>query len=400
MKTLRDFYVLCLVSLFFAASVSAADPLPDYLSKAQYLIDQANVKASGMNEFSDAVLMGQNYLRRAESEYKKNLGWGNKLDQKAEPSVRYYADMAGLQASVVLSQLGKIDQEKEQARLAGLIKDVKAKLKVFDDQVANISALKGELVKRDAVIATTRAEGVDLKKQLDGKQQEIEQLNAKINALNADIAARVAVISAVEAKLVIATGEIKTRQQNIAGLEQKVSDLNKALDAAKSESIRLRTDLTALAAQKGAADSQNQEQIHALQRAQDFVTEVGKLGGVIKAGSDNMTVIFVRASMLKSPKNDTLTVDGDKALLRITELLKNYSEYRVKLKVHGFGQPAKNEDAAATDRMARLIREALLEKGKFEPTVVEALGAGSTEPIYPKNNPEGNRRVEVTFVKK
>ena len=53
-----------------------------------------------------------------------------------------------------------------------------------------------------------------------------------------------------------------------------------------------------------------------------------------------------------------------------------------------------------TDRVARLIRGAVVEKGKFDPAVVEALGAGTSEPIYPKSNTEGNRRVEITFVKK
>jgi outer membrane protein OmpA-like peptidoglycan-associated protein len=112
-----------------------------------------------------------------------------------------------------------------------------------------------------------------------------------------------------------------------------------------------------------------------------------------------MTVIFARSSMIKAPKNDATTADGDKMIVQVTDLLKRYPEYRIKIKVHGFGQ-GKTEDASATDRMARLIREALIEKGTLEPSGVEALGAGSAEPIYPKNNPEGNRRVEVTFVKR
>ena len=34
--------------------------MPDYMLKAQSLIAQANSKAAGLNEFSDAVLIGQN----------------------------------------------------------------------------------------------------------------------------------------------------------------------------------------------------------------------------------------------------------------------------------------------------------------------------------------------------
>ena len=50
--------------------------------------------------------------------------------------------------------------------------------------------------------------------------------------------------------------------------------------------------------------------------------------------------------------------------------------------------------------MARFIREGLLNKGKLEQATVEALGVGSAEPALAKNNVEGNRRVEIIFVKK
>ena len=392
MKTLRYLLVVCAVCFVSATYSAAADQMPDYMLKAQSLIAQANSKAAGLNEFSDAVLIGQNYLRRAEAEYKKNLSWG-KVEQKAEPTVRYYADMARIQASIVLSQVGKIEQEKEQLRLEGLINEVKAKLKVFDDKTASITTLKGELVKRDSVLAALQATSAEQKKQLENKQLEIDRLTNKVSSLTA-------ALLAAEAKIKGGATELKIGQEATAALGQKLTDVTKNLDASKAETARLRGELAALAAQKGAVESQSQEQIQALKRSQEFLAEVGKLGGVIKTGSDSMTVMFTRSAMIKAPKNDTLTAEGANVVARIAAVLKDYPEFRVKLKVHGFGQPAKNEDPSATDRMARLIREALLVKGKFDPATVEALGAGAVEPIYPKNNPEGNRRVEVTFVKR
>ena len=150
MKTVRYVCIMCAVCVLSVTSSFAADPLPDYILKAQSLVGQANAKSAGLSDFSDAVLIGQNYLRSAETEYKKNLSWG-KVELKAEPTVRYYADMARIQASIVLSQIGKIEQEKELLRLDGLVNEVKAKLKVFDDKTAAISAMKAELVKRVAV---------------------------------------------------------------------------------------------------------------------------------------------------------------------------------------------------------------------------------------------------------
>ncbi len=392
MKALRYLSVVCAMSVLTAVFSYADDEMPEFMLKAQTLIAKANAKAAGLNEFSDAVLIGQNYLRRAESEYKSHQSWG-KLEQKAEVTVRYYADMARLQASIVLSQIGKIEQEKERLRLEGVSKEVGVKIRIFDDKAVAVVALKDDLVKREALIADLRTMSVEQKKQLESRQAEIEQLSVKISSLTASL-------TAAEAKVADGSQELKNKQQALDAVQQKVVEVTKNLDAAKMETVKLRVELAALAAQKGAAESQSKEQIQALRRDHDFVAEVGKLGGTIKTGSDNMTVIFTRSVIIKAPKNSTLTVEGDKTILRIADLLKAYPEYQVNLKVHGFGQPPKNEDVAATDKMAKLIRQVLVEKGKIDPAVVEASGVGALEPIYPKGNVEGNKRVEFTFAKK
>ncbi len=399
MKILHCFCVVCAISLFSATFSFAEDAMPEYMLKAQSLIAQANTKAAGYNDFSDAVLIGQNYLSSAETEYKKNQSWG-KLDKKAESTVRYYTDMACLQASIVLSQVGKIEQEKEQIRLEALTLEVKAKVRVFDDKKAVASALKVDLVKRDAIIADLQAVVVSQKKLVENKQSEIDRLTGNITQLTADLSAKGTVLTATEARNSEGAQELKVKQQALAAMEQQLADVTKNLEVSKMETAHLRTDLAALVAQKGAAESLSQEQIQLLKRAQDFLGEVGKIGGAVKAGSDNMTVVFVRSAMFKAPKNDILTPEGEKTLLRIVALLKKYPEFNVKLSVHGFGQPAKKEDVPATSRMARLIRETLVDKGSLDAVRVETVGSGSAEIIYPKNNPEGNRRVEVTFVKK
>jgi outer membrane protein OmpA-like peptidoglycan-associated protein len=104
--------------------------------------------------------------------------------------------------------------------------------------------------------------------------------------------------------------------------------------------------------------------------------------------------------MFKKPRYDKLTADGSQMVERVAGMLKKYPEYRARIKVHGFGSPVKYEDATGTDRMARLIRSALADKAKMDLVSIEAVGAGVTEPVYPKSNVEGNRRVEITFIKK
>jgi outer membrane protein OmpA-like peptidoglycan-associated protein len=371
MKTLRHLVALCAVLVVSAVpSAHAADPeFPDYIQKAQALIGQAEAKATQLKEYADDVLIGKNLLRNAEAEYKKNLSWSGKLDEKAEPTVKYYAAMAQLQASVILSRAEKAAQEKERARLETLAGQVKGRIKVFEDKTAEIRSLKAEVAKRDATIA----------------------------ALNADLTTKSASGSSAGQKVAQLTGEVQTLKWSLSTTEQKATELGTELEKANAEVGRLKKEL----AQKGAEASQGQEQLQALSRSRQFEAEVGKLGGVIKTGTDGITTIHTRSSLIKaSSRSVTITPAGQKLGLALAELLRNYPEYRAVVKVHGFGQPAKSEDAAATDQMARLLREVAVGKGKLDPAAVEALGVGQSTPIYPKSNPEGNRRVEITFVKK
>lgn len=395
MKSIRySLVIFTLFALCAAQSALAEEPLPEYIRKAQALIGQAESKAAELNDYADDVLIGKNYLRNAEAEYKKNLGWSGKLDQKVEPTVRYYASMAQLQASIILSRAERIAQEKERVRLDRVAGDVKAKIKVFDDKNAQIAALKGEIAKRDNSIA---------------------DLNKQIAALNAEVSAKTATRSSTEQKVAVLSGEVQTLKWSLSTSEQKVAELaaevnskSKAVEKANSEVARanaeiarLKGELAAVISQKGAEVSQSQEQIQALNRSQQFLNDVGRLGGVMKSGSSGITAIFTRASLIRSTsKSVSVTAEGERMGLALAELLKKYPEYRAMIKVHGFGQPAKSEDAAATDQIARLLREVAVGKGKLDPADVEALGVGQSEPLYPKGNPEGNRRVEIGFVKK
>lgn len=341
------------------------EPLPTYLQQAQNAVAQVLAKGSEQPELKDDILIAQNSLRNAEAEYKKNLGWSGKLDQKAEPTVRYLADVARLQASVLLARIGKQDQDKERSRLGGLITTTKAKIKVFDDLAAQVKSLK---------------------KQSADQANLISSLNAKVASLNAELSAKGSAISSSDQK----TGELlkalDEQKKATASSEQRVAALTQELEGLKQQTAQLQATGEQLAAEK---------------RIKAFEAEVGKLGGIVKSTAAGLSVTFPRSQLLKvTGKSTTLTSDGDKQVLKLAELVKTYPEYRIKLRVHGFGQPSRHEDAAATDHMARFIREGLLTKGKLEQATVEALGVGSAEPAYPRGNIEGNRRVEIIFVKR
>lgn len=354
------------LSVGIPCTVSAADePFPGYLQQAQNAVSQVLAKGSEQAGLKDDILIAQNSLRNAEAEYKKNLGWSGKLDQKAEPTVRYLAEVARLQASVLLAKLGKQDQDKEKSRLDGLITATKAKIKVFDDLVAQVKTLK---------------------KQSIDQTSQISSLSAKVASLTAELSAKGSAITSSDQK----TGELQKaldeQKKATSSSEQRVAALTLELEGLKQQTAQLQATGEQLAAEK---------------RIKAFEAEAGKLGGIVKTTTAGLSVTFPRAQILKTTgRSTTLTAAGNSMVVKVADLINAYHEYRIKLRVHGFGQPSRQEDAAATDQMARFVREALLNKGKLEPTVVEALGIGAAEPLFPKGNVEGNRRIELIFVKK
>lgn len=357
--------VICMTATLSLTVFAADETLPDYLQQAKNEVSQAMSKGVDLPELSDDILIAQNSLRNAEAEYKKNLGWSGKLDQKAEPTVRYLAEVSRLQASILLARLEKNNQEKEQSRLQGLIAATKSKIKVFDD---------------------LEAQAKSLKKQNADQANQINSLNAKAASLAAELSAKGSVISSSDQKTTELLKALDEQKKATSASEQRVAALSLELNELRQQTAQLQASGEQLAAEK---------------RIKSFEAEAGKLGGIVKTTAAGLAVTFPRSQILKATtKSTSLTPAGTTTITKLAEIITTYPEYILKVRIHGFGQPSRNETAAATDQMARFVRESLLNKGKFEPSTVEALGIGSAEPAYPKNNVEGNRRVEIIFVKK
>lgn len=380
-KTLITVAAAACLNLTCIMPLKAEDTAPDYLQQAQSSVAKLVARGEVIPELNEEVTIARSILRNAETEYKGNLkGWGNKLDPKAEPRVRYLADLARLQADILLSKYTKFDQEKEKVRLDGLITQVKAKIKIFDDLVLQVK---------------------DLKKKNTDQASQITSITAKVASLNAELSAKGSAITSSDKKtneLLKALDEQKkateSSEQRVAALNLEVATLNKDLAAQNQELAGLKQQTAQLQA--------SGEQLAAEKRVKSFEAEVGKLGGIVKTlPNGSLSVTFSRSQMLKTVhKQSTITAEGDKLNQRLASLLQAYPEYKLKLKVHGFGLPVKSEDATATEQMARVLGEQMVGKYKLDPALIEAVGTGPAEPLYPKQNIEGNRRIEAVFTKK
>lgn len=340
--------------------------LPDYMEKADAMVAKAATAGAKYQDLSDDILIARNFLRNANSEYEKNLGtFSGKLDSKYEPVVRQLSEMASMQSALVIARAGAKDQERERIRLDDLVRETKSKIKVFDDLVAMTKGLK-----RDNA----------------DQQSKIAGLEAKLASLSAELSAKGSAISSSDQKTTDLLKALDEQKKATASSEQRVATLSQELENLKQQTSKLQA---------------SEQQLEAQNRIKTFESEVGKLGGIVKQGSSGLAVWFPRSEMIKQTgKSITITPEGKKKVSALAGLMNSYPEYRMKLRVHGFGQPSRNEDPAATDHMARFLREALVTGGKLDPSTVEALGVGAADPAYPKNNVEGNRRVEIIFLKK
>jgi len=148
MKMTR-FILLIMVTALLLPLISFAqdeDEIPAFLLKARETMGKVQARSADTKPFADDVLDAENYLKLAESEFKKNISsWSRKLKPEAEPFVRHYAAMAELKASIILSRIAKKDIDAEKARLGKSLDEVKAKIKIFDDKNIEIERLKKEV---------------------------------------------------------------------------------------------------------------------------------------------------------------------------------------------------------------------------------------------------------------
>jgi outer membrane protein OmpA-like peptidoglycan-associated protein len=365
-----------IISALSQQTLYAADneKMPAYYESAKALIEKLTARGDDTRPFTDDILVAQNYLRNAESEYKKNLSWG-KLEKSAEPQVKYYAAMAELQAGIVASRLARIDQERERQRLERLTVETRGKIKVFDDKNAEIERLSAELAGKKGEAANLGKELAQLK---SDKASQEATLNAAVTGLNSDVAAKAS---------------------TIAELEKQLVDKNRSLETLTIAQKKTSEELQSLTAQKGAEFVDVQAKLRLSERFREMLADAGKIAPLLRFTDDRITMVYPRSRLFKvSGKGATLVPEAGQLLTGVAGLMQKYPDYRAVVNVHGSGQPAKNEDAKATDAMAKQLKGYLVEKGKLDAALVDASGAGTGTPLFPADAAVANRRVEITLL--
>jgi len=347
-------FALFFFTMFISPATQAADSAKVLLAIENTKTSLGNVidKSAGAKEYQDDIITAQNYLKLAESEYKKNIGILGNLKDEAEPTVSHYIDMANATMAIVLSRIEKANQVREGEEIDKSIRKIKAKIKVFDDKNAEIERLKAESGSSRGTVASVSKELADLKAE---------------NAL---------------------------LKKDVTGKEKTIGDLT-------ADNKKVKDDLDGIVAQKGVEFVQVQSKLASATKAREFLVDVSKLGQVTRISMAGATVVIPRDYFVKKAKKGPALVPGaEKIAGDIAAVAAKNPEYRLDLKVYGYGAPPKNEDVKATEAMAIIIKNLLVEKGKINASILNASGAGTSPAIFPKEAGNANRRVEITFTYK
>jgi cell division protein FtsB len=303
------------------------------IQKAKAFVAKVKAKSEEMKAPAEDLKKAQDFIGQAEATLKANTSILGTLKREAEPGVLYHAEMAEISASIVLSHLEKISQEKEYERLEKMVPDVEAKIKIFNDKNAEIQRLTEALKKPDGALTAT-------KKDLADKAKAVEDLTA--------------------------------------------------------ENRRLKEELKALETQKGSDIVEMRAKLQSANRHVEFQQALNKLDYLARWSDKGTTLIIPRKDLLKMTAKGPMLAPGGEALAnKFAELWKAFPEAKMKIDVHGFGNPAKYEDKKATEAMAELLLKTFVTKGIRE-SAVAASGKGSASPLFSKGAVEENRRAEIT----
>jgi hypothetical protein len=352
MKKATFFIFICFIgTLILVPASPAADKTKALLAieQAKSNLDNLIKKRTDSKEYQDDIITAQNYLKVAEGEYKKNIGLLGGLKDEAEPTVRHYAAMADITVAIVTARLDTADQIREKEVIEKNIQAIRARIKVFED-----------------------------------KNTEIERLKTETGSTKVSLSGQV--------------GALKTEN---AALKAEIASLNQSKGDLLSENKKIKDDLNGIKSQKGVEFVQVQSRLASATKAKEFLTDLSKLGLVARISAEGATIVIPRSTFFKTGKKGLeLTAGAEKIAGGIAAVAAKNPEYRLDVKVFGYGKPPKNEDIKATDAMAGKLKSMLVEKGKMNTANLDASGAGTTPVLFPNDMGDANRRVEFTFIYK
>ncbi|MDD5168744.1 MAG: hypothetical protein PHN75_08000 [Syntrophales bacterium] len=346
------------------------------IQKAKSTIEKVKAKSIEVKASPAELTRALDYVDHAEVRLKQNTNMLGLLKKDAEPGILRYTEMAEISAATALSRLEKINQENENAKLEAMIPSIEAKIKVFNDMKAEIGRLKDELNKPRSDVKSLGGEVSQLKKE----KLELAEQASKMKLEKENLSGKLEVLNGV-----------------IASTKKDLTEKSKAAEDLTTENQHLKENLKSLEARKGSDIVEMNSKLQTANRKIEYYDALGRLGYLAKLTDRGWVFIVPRSDLLRTAgKGPVLAADAKRHIARFQELMKKCPECKMKIDVHGFGNPPKSEDRKATESMANLLKKAMIEGGIKESSI-QTGGFGSALPLYQKGTPEINRRAEITI---
>ena len=150
------------------------------VEKAKVFIEKVKAKSDDLKASTDMLKRATAFAEQAETTLKTKTTIIGTLNKEAEQDVLFYAEMAEIHASSVMSRLEKGLQEKENARLEKMIPEIESKIRTIDE----LKKPQGSLETLNAEVTQLRTEKTDLAGQLSRLKTERDTLALKGSSLS------------------------------------------------------------------------------------------------------------------------------------------------------------------------------------------------------------------------
>ncbi|NPU85733.1 MAG: hypothetical protein HPY65_14750 [Syntrophaceae bacterium] len=347
------------------------------IQKARTIIEKTTARSDELKVPAGELQKARAFLGNAQAALDGNLSWRGKLKPEVLPDILYWAEMAEIAASTGMARLDKISHERENLRLEKAIPETEAKIKVFEDKNEEIRRLREQVGKPQGEMKSLSGELSALKKAKTGLEKDVAQLKTERANLN---------------------GQVEALNAVAAGLRKDLAEKIRSTEELSAENRRLKDDFKALENRKGADIVQMEGQVRSLTRTAEFQKSLDRLGYLLRPSEKGPVVVIPRNDLIRATsRGSSLAPQAERQIQRLAEIVKTHPGTRLSMTVHGSGKPTRTENRKGTDAMAQLLRKAFLNAG-ISDSAVEASGAGTEAPLFPKGSGDENRRVEIQVI--
>lgn len=198
----------------------------------------------------------------------------------------------------------------------------------------------------------------------------------------------------LESAAIAQNDRLRIVQQDLQNVRRELADRGDVIDEHTRE---LQAREQELAAREAQLMAEREARLEAERRAADAMSRLAELAQVREERDE--TIITLSGEVLFETGRATLRPEARQRLEAVATALRTQPDRRVRIEGHTDSRGSDDDNMELSRQRARAVRQLMVEEG-VDPSRLEAVGRGETEPIADNRSPEGranNRRVEIVL---